>query len=327
MPEQLVGEVLWLGGSLLFAWLTCALAQLAAPLWILPHGRASARRGCVRRDLDAHRHRVAFALCLALLSMVPPVSLAAALSPTAWAMGAAGAGAMTGLGLGSRWDLRSHAATIAIVAGLAGMAAMGSGFVSFLAGQAQWLAQPELRVALFCTVSSGAALMGAAAAAYFVRGGVPFPRGGRAVHCMALLLCAVLGYGFVTAGASGQSGLSALVAAAVLSGALGARLMTGGGRWHRSASHTRFTMTPPHAVAGSSQARAMGTPLLPSLAGIPDDLLVEACSGGSFEPGCLYGHLPAYGGEPSRLRHYAGPDRTARRRSLRHARGVRRGPH
>jgi hypothetical protein len=328
MPEQLVGEVLWLGGSLLFAWLTCALAQLAAPAWVLPPGRAAARRGCARRDRGRHRHRVVFAICLALLLIVPPALLAAVISRTAAATTAAGMGAIAGLWLGSRWDLRSRAPAIALAAGLAGLAAMSGGFAGFLAGPAQWQVQPGLRVALFCAVMVGAALLGAAVAS-FAGGGAhaPFPQGGRAVHGMALVLCAVLGYGFVTAGASRQFGFSALVAAAVLSSALGVHLMTGWRRPYRLASSARFTMTPSHAIAGSGRALVMSAPLLPSLAGIPDELLVEACSGGSFEPGCLYGRVAAYDGEPLRARRHAGPDRPLRRRSLAHARGKRRGPH
>ncbi|WP_028228310.1 NAD(P)(+) transhydrogenase (Re/Si-specific) subunit beta [Paraburkholderia ferrariae] len=332
MPEQLVGEVLWLGGSLLFAWLTCALAQLAVPAGGLSPGRAAARRGCARRDRNKLRYRVAFAICLALLLMVPPALLAAVLSRTAAAMAAAGLGAIAGLRLGNRWDLRSCAPAIALAAGLAGLAAMSGGFAGFLAGLERWGAQPGLRVALFCAVAVGAALLGAAVASFAgggaqARSRAPFPQGGHAVHGVALLLCAVLGYGFVTAGASRQFGFSALVAAAVLSSALGVRLMTGGRRPYRLATAARFTMTPPQAVAGSGQALAMGAPLLTSLAGIPDELLVEACSGGSFEPGCLYGRTPGYDGEPSRARRRAGPDRPLRRRSLGHARGKRRGPH
>ena len=75
MREQLAGDIVWLGGGLLYGWLICALAQLAA-LGPARACRAAAsvrgRTGCALCKLPPREYSAAAAICFALLLIVPP---------------------------------------------------------------------------------------------------------------------------------------------------------------------------------------------------------------------------------------------------------------
>ena len=79
MREQLAGDIVWLGGGLLYGWLICALAQLAA-LGPARACRAAAsvrgRTGCALCKLPPREYSAAAAICFALLLIVPPGSTA-----------------------------------------------------------------------------------------------------------------------------------------------------------------------------------------------------------------------------------------------------------
>lgn len=334
MQEQLAGEALWLGGGLLFAWLICALAQLAA--FLPAFSRGGIARGKVRcakreRERGANGRGPAFATGFALLLTIPPGLLAAFCARSGIAtVAVVEVGVLAGLWLGSRRDLRPYRRAIAALAYAAGAAMLAGGFASFLSGHAR----VTECAALFLAVILGAALLGAAAA---VRADTarqesraPFASGDRAVHYVALLLCAGLGYGFVTAGAREEFGLSALVAAGVLGIALGVRLMSGARRPHVGRL-ARVAAIPPSG-AGRQRSAYAEPPLRLSFAGVPDECLVEACASGSFAAGCLYhGHASTPEGADARALRHLGQDRPRRRRSRHRAPGQslgqRKGPH
>jgi len=149
-----------------------------------------------------------------------------------------------------------------------------------------------------------------------VRRRVPFGRGDRAMHVMALLLGVALGYRFVCARASPEFEISVLVAAGVLYAALGARLMSGARR-PRLARPGAVVATPREPFSATFNA---------SFAGVPDELLVAACGSGAFEPTWLAASETPHGGA-GRACHHASRDLPRRRRSRRGALRQRQGPH
>ncbi|WP_321926057.1 hypothetical protein [Paraburkholderia guartelaensis] len=321
MPEQLAGDLAWLGAGALFAWLGCAFAQLAA-LAPVRARRSRAAPRCAGRAGAPHKHRLAFAISFALLLTVPPGVIAAGGMHAADATVAVEAGVLAGLCLAGRRDLTRRARTAALLGGVSGASVLIGAFVGYLL-------QPERgageRVALFVAAATGALLIGGALSLFSrgaqargaVRRRVPFGRGDRVMHVIALLLGAALGYGFLSARASPDFELSVLVAASVLCAALGARLMSG-------ARRPRLART--GAVEASPSRQPFSATFHASFAGVPDELLVAACGSGAFEPAWLAASDTPQGGA-GRAGHHASQDLPRRRRSRGGALRQRQGPH
>jgi hypothetical protein len=324
MQEQLSGDIVWLGCGLLYAWLMCALAQLAAlvPAW----PRRAAARMRVKPDCALHKsprreYRATSAICYALLLIVPPGLLAASVAHAGGAAVAVTAGAVVGVWPGIALDVGARVRVIAVAGCVVGLAALGGGFAWFLARPEPGLL--EQRATLYLAVALGALLLGAAASVLCseARTGPrrPFTAGDRVVHFVALLLGIALGCGFAMTTAAHEFGLPALVGASVLGAAFGARLMTAA----RSPYMARFALVR-HASGGRPVTGA--SVLRPSFAGVPDDLLVEACGSGSFAPGCLYARAAPEDGAAHAVHHVSrnSPRRwRSRHRTLRR----RQGPH
>ncbi|CAG9260748.1 conserved membrane hypothetical protein [Paraburkholderia unamae] len=315
MPDLLAGDLAWLGAGALFAWLGCAFAQLAA-LAPVRSRRSHAAPRCAQRAGAPHKRRFGFAISFALLLTVPPGVLAAGCSHATQAAVAVEAGVLAGLYIAGRRDLTRRARTAALAGGALGAAALTGGFASCLLEPGR---APFERAALFIAVATGALLVGGALSLLGrgpVRRRVPFGRGDRAIHLLALLLGVALGYGFVSARASADFELSVLVAASVLAAALGARLMSGARK--------------PRPVRTGAQPRAslepFGATFNASFAGVPDELLVAACGSGAFEPAWLAPGDASPGGA-GRSGQHASQDLPRRRRSRHGALRQRQGPH
>ncbi|WP_322045965.1 hypothetical protein [Paraburkholderia sp. J67] len=315
MPEQLAGDALCLCGGLLFAWFTCAFAQLAAlaPGWARREpARAKAR--CARaRDTEPPRH-VLFAISFALLLTVTPAILALLLMHDAIAVATAELGALAGLWMGARSDLTRFARVIAAVG-------CGLAMVATSASIAWMLLMPPpsfgTRIALYATAILGALALGAAATAQvfsrdtraIARKRTPLSHGERALHFMAFVLIVALGGALASvrmgnARSAMEFELSTLGAACVLAIALGVRLM-GGARRHPKAR----IMRAPHDVSKR-----------PAPAGfvvVPDAWLVTACGNAAFEPAAFDTWLSVYEppAETARLSHHDSRDAPRRRRS------------
>jgi hypothetical protein len=320
MPEQLAGDLLWLGAGVLFAWLGCAFAQSAA-LAPVRTRRTRAAPPCTRRYAASHNARLAFAISFALLLTVPPGALAAGWAHAIGATVAVEAGVLAGLCHAARRDLRRHVRMTALMGGTLGACLLGAGVAGFLV---QPQRAPVERLALFVAVAIGALLLGSALSLAH-RGALPggmarrrvaFRTSDRVIHIVALLLGAGLGYGFVSARVSAEFGVSVLVAASMLSAALGVRLMIGarGPRLARSGVES----TPP--------GQRFGATFNASFAGVPDELLVAACGSGTFEPAWLAAN-DAPPGVMGRAGHHASQDLPRRRRSRGGALRQRQGPH
>jgi len=323
MREQLAGDIVWLGGGLLYAWLMCALAQLAAlaPAWarrVPVSGRVKAR--CARSKSPSREYGVAAAICFALLLAVPSGVLAFGVAHAAGAAVMVVAGAFAGLWTGIRLNVgaRVRVRVTGVAGCVGGLAALGGGFAWFLAPTEPGLL--EQRAALFLVVALGALLIGAAASALCgqvrTRPRLPFTAGARMVHVVALLLGIALGYGFSTASAGNEFGLAALVGASVLGAAFGARLMTDA----MTAAVTTDARPPRVARFALARHASGGRPstgvgmLTPSFAGVPDELLVEACGSGFFVPDCLYARAAPFE-EPASAVHHVSRDLPRRHRS------------
>ncbi|HKT93866.1 MAG TPA: hypothetical protein VJS18_17005 [Paraburkholderia sp.] len=319
MPDQLAGDLVWLGAGVLFAWLGCAFAQLAAlaPVRAWPSSRSCAAPRCAKRAGAPHKHRLAFAISFALLLTVPPGLIAAGWMHSLDATVAVEAGVLGGLCLAGRRDLTRRARTAALLGGVSGASVLIGAFVGYMLQPDR---SPIERVALFVAVATGASLIGGALS-LFSRGAarrrVPFGRGDQVMHVIALLLAVALGYGFLSERARPEFEISILVAASVLCAALGARLMSGARR-------------PRLARAGAVEALPARDPFSAtfnaSFAGVPDELLVAACGGGTFEPAWLAANDTPHVG-PGRAAHHASQDLPRRRRSRSGALRQRQGPH
>ncbi|WP_028219029.1 hypothetical protein [Paraburkholderia oxyphila] len=333
MPEQLAGDLVWLGGGLVFAWLVCAFAQLSAfaPAWTLRAPRRAKPR-CRRAREAKPRSRNALAISFALLLTVPPGLLAALVAHVPDALAAAECGALAGLWLGARRDLAKRARAMAAAGCMVGAASICVAFASFLL-------LPELpasgRAALYITATLGAVLSGAAANALLCgarmseRSRLPLRQGDRVVHAVAFALFAMLGYGFAAVRmASAEFGISVLVAACVLAAALGVRLM-GGAR--RPAAPRPGTV---RATAGAQATPSQITSKPPARAyfvGVPRQWLVAAGGRDALEHACFDIWLadcdpPC---EAPRASHHASQDlpRRRRNRSRHGALRQRQGPH
>ncbi|RQH05348.1 hypothetical protein [Paraburkholderia dinghuensis] len=324
MREQLAGDIVWLGGGVLYAWLTCALAQLAAlaPAWARRAAvPARVKPGCVRCMSPWREYRVASAICYGLLLTVPPGVLAASVAHAADAAVAVVVGVFAGVWPGILLDVRARVRTTAVAGCVGGLAALGGGFAWFLVRPEPGLL--EQRVALYLAVALGALLLGAAATALcgavHVGPRQPFTASERVVHFVALLLGIALGCGFATASVGHESGLSMLVSASVLGAALGMRVMSGA----QSRGTVRFALA--RHASGGWPVTGAGV-LRPGFAGVPDDLLVEACGSGSFAPECLYARVAPNEGAIHAV-HHVSRDLPRRRRSRHRALRHRQGPH
>jgi hypothetical protein len=309
MPEQLARDMAWLCGGLLYAWLVCALAQLAAlaPAWArrAPESASDAvkrRQSCRRVREVQPPARTVLAISFALLLTVPPGVLAMLVAHTPAAAAAAEIGALAGLWLGARHDLTKRARATALAGGAVGVATLCVCFVIFLLLPALPVSG---RAALYVAVTLGALLTGAASNALACglhaggRSRLParngaFCEGDRALHAVAFVLFAVLGYGFAASRvvASAEFGLSVLVAASVLAAALGVRLMSGAGR--RAAPRRGSALAPagaqPDALAQAVTERLART----RFAGVPDAWLVGAHGSAAFEPAAFDSWLADY---------------------------------
>ncbi|WP_233884159.1 hypothetical protein [Paraburkholderia flagellata] len=324
MPDQLAGDLVWLGAGALFAWLGCAFAQLAAlaPVRAWPSSRSCAAPRCAKRAGASHKHRLAFAISFALLLTVPPGLIAAGWMHSMDATVAVEAGVLGGLCLAGRRDLTRRARTAALLGGVSGASVLIGAFVACVL---QLERSSIERVALFVAVATGALLIGGALS-LFSRGArasgaarrrVPFGRGDRVMHVIALLLAVALGYGFLSERARPEFEISILVAASVLCAALGARLTSG-------ARRPRLART--GAVEALPARDPFSATFNASFAGVPDELLVAACGSGAFEPAWLAANDTPHGG-PGRAVHHASQDLPRRRRSRSGALRQRQGPH
>ena len=324
MPEQLAGDLAWLGAGALFAWLGCAFAQLAAlaPVRAWPSSRFRAVPRCAKRAGAPHKYRLIFAMSFALLLTVPPGVIAAGWMHAPDATVAVEAGVLGGLCVAGRRDLTRRARTAALLGGVSGASILIGAFVACVLPPER---SPGERVALFVAAATGALLIGGALSLFSrgarancaVRRRVPFGRGDRVTHVIALLLGAALGYGFLSARASPDFEISVLVAASVLCAALGARLMSGA---------RRPRLARAGAVEASPPREPFSATFNASFAGVPDELLVAACGSGAFEPAWLAANDTPHGGG-GRAGHHASQDLPRRRRSRGGALRQRQGPH
>jgi hypothetical protein len=320
MPEQLAGDLAWLGAGVLFAWLGCAFAQLAA-LAPLRSRRTRAVPRCTRRPAASHNAGFGVAISFALLLTAPPGALAAGWAHAIGATVAVEAGVLAGLCLAGRRDLTRHVRVAALTGGTLGACLLGGGVAGFLVHPVRALAE---RFALFVAVATGALLIGCALSLSSrgalgrgrARRRVPFRRSDRAIHIVALLLGVALGYGFVSAHVSPEFGVSVLVAASVLSAALGVRLMSG----------ARVPRLARSRVEATAPGQPFSATFNASFAGVPDELLVAACGSGAFEPTWLAANDAPHGGT-GRAGHHASQDLPRRRRTRGGALRQRQGPH
>ncbi|MFM0340490.1 NAD(P)(+) transhydrogenase (Re/Si-specific) subunit beta [Paraburkholderia fungorum] len=146
------------------------------------------------------------------------------------AVGLAGASAMAWQApLGRRRKLASSSGLVALLGTAVGLAVMGGGFARYLSSAAQ--AHVE-RVELYVAVLMGALIFAISAVTVCQLRGVlnawearqAARPGHSVVNLLGLLLCAGLGYGFVTEEAQ-PFGLAALLETGALAAALGAHLM------------------------------------------------------------------------------------------------------
>lgn len=141
-------------------------------------------------------------------------------------VGAAVAGAVLGAWLVRRRNLARRPRLVALLGSSMGLAVMSGGFARYLSAAAQ--ANVE-RVELYVAVFIGALIFATSTIAFCkLRGtlqrGVMVRPGHGIVNLFALLLCAWLGYGFVTEQAQ-PFGLAALLAMSALACAMGVHLM------------------------------------------------------------------------------------------------------
>jgi hypothetical protein len=228
------------------------------------------------------------------------------------------AGALCGAWLARRWGGRVSPRFVAAVGCVLGAAAVTGGFAFYLLMGCHGVLE---RGALCVAVSVGAWALAASASAGFgdfTRGrsnsdhrarrrparlaAVQSPFGDRLAYGLALALCAALACGFATADTSAQFRLAALIAACGLAGALGVRMIV----------DARFAATSRAPASGwrAVVARAgNGSFTCASLAGIPDELLVAACGGETFDAACLIPRDADHGNARDGSRHDAGSRR------------------
>jgi len=303
MPERLAGDIGALFAGALFAWALGALLRLAFGATARgaragndgaakPRcGRRPKRGGAGERRVRARSSVRGRMVAFAWLSVAPLALIAAgAASGTqaARAVSTVAAGTLFGAWLATRPHARlPRPRRVAAIGGATGALALAGGFAL------QLLAPRELaweRGALYVVVSLGAWMVAASAGAW--RAGGVRDSGGRTaraafddrtMHGLALALFVALAYAFVAADPSAQFPqlrLDALFAASGLALALGMRAMTGEGGAR--------VATLPHAT--TTAARTVDPQRLvarASLAGIPEEWLVAACGGETFDPACI----------------------------------------
>src|SRR6516225_8495934 len=131
MPEQLAGDLAWLGAGVLFAWLGCAVAQLTA-LAPVRSRRPRATPRCTGQAGEPHKRRLAFAISFALLLTVPLGVLTAGWTRAADATVAVEAGVLGGLCLAGRRDLTRRVRTVALLGGASGASVLIGAFVGYV---------------------------------------------------------------------------------------------------------------------------------------------------------------------------------------------------
>lgn len=298
MPELTAGDIGWLGAGWLFAWMLGALVRLAARR-ARDNGRGAKPR-CGRRSRTppmrtAHRGG-RLALAPGLLAAVPLALMLFGATGATHAVILTAAGALCGAWLARRWDQPAPPRFVAAAGCALGAAVVAGGFALHLLMPCHGVLE---RGALYVAVSLGAWALAASASVCVV----DFRRGDgdrghrarrrparfaatrsafddRITYGLALTLCAALAYGFVAAGTTAQFRLAALIAACGLACALGVRMMTGA----RLAAANRVPAAGWRAVVARAGA---GSLTHANLVGIPDELLVAACGGETFDAACL----------------------------------------
>lgn len=152
--------------------------------------------------------------------------LAAGMGASHGVIGAAVLGAVLGAWSARRRNLTRRPRLVAVLGSGMGLAVMAGGFARCLSTAAQAHAE---RVELYVAVFTGALIFATSAMAFCkLRGALEFAAVARPGHdivnLLALLLCAWLGYGFVTEQAQ-PFGLAALLAMSVVACAMGVHLM------------------------------------------------------------------------------------------------------
>jgi len=302
MPELWAGDIGWLGAGWAFAWMLGALIRLAdgAPSRAAPDTRGPKSR-CGGRPRASHTAsqtrppRDGGRFALALLPAMPLALIGATTTGAAHAIAVAAAGVLCGAWLARRYRRPARPQLIAVAGCVAGAAVVAGGFAAHLLRPQHGVLE---RGALDVAVSLGAWMLAASACAAFVeftreRRGKRARRhtahlaaaqpafGERTVHGLAITLCVALAYGFAAAGASAQFRLAALIASCGLAAALGVRVMAGGFAATRAAPVARWRAVGVRPGHDRSDARV-------DLLGIPDELLVAACGGETFDAACLF---------------------------------------
>jgi hypothetical protein len=295
MPELLAGDIGWLGAGWLFAWVFGTLARLAAgevPRAARFRSAESRAKPRCRRRLSTPPVRAARSgmLALALLPLI-----AAGAAGSLHAVVPAAAGAVCGAWLARRYGRIVRPRFVSMAGCALGAATVAGGFAAHLL-------MPRLAVlergALFVAVSLGAWMLAASVSVWFAEfahhdGGTPARRrqallataaqsafDDRITYGLALTLCAALAYGFMAADTSAPLRLAALVAASGLTAVLGVRTMVTG-------RPSRAPVAAPHPCAVAARTEA-GSPARLNLVSIPDEWLVAACGGETFDAACLF---------------------------------------
>ncbi len=226
MPQASESTV-WMGvvvalTAALAALLACALGSVLAALGQMPVGRGS--RAVRHTRPDWHAATLAAALAGAFSGVV-----AAGVGISAGAQFAAIAGAVAGASLVRRRNLTRRPALVALLASGMGLAIVFFGVARCLSSANHAPLTILQRMELYTAVFAGALIFATSAIAFCkLRGLLPLrvvPRQGHdAVNAVALLLCAWLGYGFVTEAAQ-PFGLAALLATSALASSIGVHVM------------------------------------------------------------------------------------------------------
>ncbi|HTH61880.1 MAG TPA: hypothetical protein VL689_17210 [Paraburkholderia sp.] len=298
MLERLAGDIGGLGAGWLFAWMLGALARLAASGAARARGHALPRCGRRAATRPARSARGGRSIALALLTALMVASIAAGTLESVQVVLATFAGAVCGSWFASRLR-RPVAPRFVAAAGCAlGAAAVAGGFAAHLLVPREDIVE---RGALYLAASLGAWMLAASASAWFVErarddGSRVHRRlssppmlpaqsafGDPLAYGLAVTLCVALAGGFMAADTSAGFKLAALVASCALASALGVRMMLG----------ARVAAAGLRAVVARADADPFGRI---GLVGIPDEWLVAACGGETFDATCLPGFGAAGGG-------------------------------
>lgn len=222
-----------------------------------------------------------------MLALLPALLLALLVSGAgqpAHAIAMTAVGALGGSWLVGRFGQRVQPRFVAATGCVLGFTAVAGGFAAHLLMPRHGVFE---RGVLYVAVSLGAWMFAASASAWFFgfthdskrpRHRTARPAfDDRIAYGAALTLCAALACGFVAPGASAQLRPAALIASCALASALGVRMMIDA---RLAASRSRLS------AVGARALVARPAPI--SLLGIPDELLVAACGGETFDAACLF---------------------------------------